>query len=69
MALWNGPPPDETRYRLSRFFGFCSRRGINPEAVDQAIVVAVVDDLVSNAIVEAPQSLGHRVTCPARQPL
>ncbi len=63
LALWNGLPPDETRYRLSRFFGFCSRRGIDPEAVDQTIVAAFVDDLVSNAIAEAPQRLGHRVTC------
>lgn len=59
--LWTKTPAGPSRYRLTRFFTYCSNRNIPPDAVDEAILEGFVDNLLSHAIIARPQQLGGRV--------
>jgi len=59
-ALREATPAGVPRYRLSRFYAYCSRQDIAPEAVDETTLEAFVDELLGSAIVSRPQYLGRR---------
>src|SRR5205807_75523 len=56
QGLWDELPPGKNalRMQLSRFFHFCSAQGIAPAAVDDSLLAAFHDALVTESIVKLP---------------
>ena len=49
--------PRRLHYGLSRFFSHCSRRGIDPRAVDQAVFEGFLEALTRSSLQEGPEAL------------
>lgn len=52
----------QTRHGLSRFAHYCSRRGIAPSGVDDAVIGLFAEDLKNDALIRKPKAI-HRMTC------
>jgi hypothetical protein len=62
QALYDRLPDKRSRDGLSRFLRFCSARGLEPEAVDDAVIEAFVAWLGNATLVRKPREL-HRRSC------
>ncbi len=62
QALYDRLPDKRSRDGLSRFLRLCSARGLEPEAVDDAVIEAFVAWLSNATLVRKPREL-HRRSC------
>ena len=60
--LYDALPSETLRNALSRFVGYCSVSGVEPDAVDNAVMDRYFADLVEKSIVRNPRKI-HQFTC------